>query len=81
MKIAKTAPSALNILWSEEFFVRRRTFEEVRAELERRGYHFTKPNLAMALGSAKFLTRLGKRGAYTYVQKHPYIEEEKNGRP
>ena len=81
MKTAKTAPDALAILWSEEIFGRRKTFEEVRGELERRGYHFTDQNLAMGLRSAKFLTRFGKRGAYTYVQKYPYVEEGKDGSP
>jgi hypothetical protein len=28
----------------------------------------------MALKRAKFLTRKGKRGEFTYVQRHPYIE-------
>ncbi len=79
MKVAKNAPGALRILWSEGIFLKGKKFEEVKAELEKRGYNFSDQNLAMALSSSKFLTRKGARGQFTYVQKHPYIPEEDNG--
>ncbi|MBU0478268.1 hypothetical protein KKC91_06845 [bacterium] len=78
MKIAKTAPGALKTLWKEKIFLKPKNFNDVKAELEKRGYNFTDYNLGMALKNAKFLTKKGKKGNYTYVQKHPYIEEEEN---
>lgn len=79
MKVAKKAPDALRILWSEQIFLKGKKLEEVKAELEKRGYNFSNQNLAMALSSSKFLTRKGDRGQYTYVQKHPYVPEDENG--
>ena len=80
MRIAKTAPDALKILWKEKIFLKLKNFNEVKAELEKRGYNFTDYNLGMALKNAKFLTRKGSKGDFTYVQRHPYIEEEENGK-
>jgi hypothetical protein len=34
----------------------------------------------MALKSAKFLTRKGQAGNYSYVQKHPFIGDDDNGK-
>ena len=81
MKIAKTAPEALRILWSGKIFLQKKSFNEVKKELEKRGYNFTDHNLGMALKNAKFLTKKGKRGEFTYIQKHPYVEETKNEKP
>lgn len=78
MKIAKTAPEALKILWSGKIFLKKKNFNEVKKELEKRGYNFTDHNLGMALNNVKFLTKKGKRREFTYVQKHPYVEESKN---
>ena len=81
MKIAKTAPEALELLWSRKTFLKKRNFNEIKTELEKLGYNFTDHNLGMALNNVKFLTKKGKRGEFTYIQKHPYIEEIKNERP
>ena len=78
MNIARTAPEALKILWSGKIFLKKKNFNEIKMELEKRGYNFTDYNLGMALKNVKFLTKKGNRGEFTYVQKHPYIEEEKN---
>ncbi len=74
--IARTAPDALAILWREKIFLKPKSVKDIEAELEKRGYNFNDKNLMMALKGAKFLTRKGKKGEFTYVQKHPYIEEE-----
>ena len=34
----------------------------------------------MALKRAKYLTRRGRKGSYEYIQKHPYLDEGKNGK-
>jgi hypothetical protein len=78
MKIAQTAPDALKILWREQVFFKYKKLNDIKATLEKRGYNFTDYNLSMALKNAKFLTRKGARGDYTYIQKHPFIEEHDN---
>ena len=78
MKIANTAPDALKILWVEKVFLKAKNFKEIKNQLEKRGYNFTDYNLCMALRNAKFLTRKGTKGNFTYVQKHPYVKEVKN---
>jgi len=75
-KIAKTAPDALKVLWREKILFKRKTFSEIKSELEKRGYNFTDHNLGMALKDAKFLTKHGKRGNFTYVQRHPFVERD-----
>lgn len=75
MKIATTAPEALRILWQEKAFTKPMDVRSIEAELAKRGYNFTDKNLMMALKDAKFLTRKGGKGNYSYVQKHPFIEE------
>ena len=79
MKIAKTAPDALKILWKEKVFFKPKDVKTIEAELEKRGYNFNDKNLMMALKSSKFLTRKGDKGNYLYVQKYPYIEDNENG--
>ena len=78
MKIAKTAPDALKILWKEKVFLKLKDVKTVEPELEKRGYNFSDKNLMMSLKSSKFLTRKGQSGNYSYVQKHPYIEDDTN---
>lgn len=78
MKIAKTAPDALKLLWRDKVFLKQKTVSEITSALEKRGYNFNDKNLMMSLKSAKFLTRKGKKGSYSYVQKHPYVKEDKD---
>ena len=80
MKIAMTAPAALRILWKEKVFFEAKSVNVIKRELEKHGYNFTDKNLMMALKNAKFLTRRGEKGDYSYVQKHPYVESEINVR-
>jgi len=74
MKIAKTAPDALKLLWKEKVFLKPKDIKTIEVELERQGYNFVDKNLMMAVRGARFLTRKGEKGKYLYVQKHPYIE-------
>jgi hypothetical protein len=75
MAIAKTAPDALKLLWKEKEFLKAKDVVAIKGALAKMGYNFTDKNLMMALKNTKFLTRKGTHGNYTYVQKHPYIEE------
>jgi len=76
MKVAKTAPDALKLLWKGKFFLKPKSAKEVAQELERLGYNFHEKTLMNSLRGANFLTRKGKEGSYTYVQKYPYTEED-----
>ncbi len=69
MKIASTAPGALQILWQESVFREAKELRTITAELSKRGYNFSETNLAKALARCKFLTRRGARGSFTYIQK------------
>jgi hypothetical protein len=73
--IARTATEALKILWKESFFRTWKRQAEIVDHLAKRDHHFSGPELGMALGRARHLTRRGKRGNYEYIQKHPYVEE------
>jgi hypothetical protein len=76
--IAKTATEGLKVLWSEKFFEKYRKVSDTVDIFSKRHHHFTDAELGMALNRAKYLTRRGKRGNYEYIQKHPFIEEEKD---
>lgn len=78
MQIAKTAPDALKILWKEKVLQKPKDVNAIEAELEKRGYNFTDKNLMMALKSAKFLTRKGQAGNFSYAQKYPFIQDDDN---
>jgi len=76
-RFAKTATEALKIFWEEGLF---RTWKKVGAieeSLGKRGNHFSDAELGMALKRAKHLTRRGKRRSYEYIQKYPFVAEEK----
>lgn len=80
MAVATTVPGALRILWKGGVFLTPKNVAAIQAELAKRGYNFGDKNLMMALRGAKFLTRKGQKGTYTYVQKHPYVEETPSAR-
>ena len=75
-RIAKSATEGLKILWEDNFFRAWRKADAIVAEFAKRDNHFSVPELGMALLRARHLTRKGKRGAYEYVQKHPYVHED-----
>jgi len=76
--IVKTASGALKLLWEAKFFFKPKTVGEIKIELESRGYNFTDANVGMNLKTSKFLTRKGSFGDYRYVQKHPFVEDDRN---
>ena len=70
-----SVPSATDILpelWEAGAFKAARTIAEIIEELATREYHFTEAAVGMALMRAKFLTRLGKKGEYRYIQIGPF---------
>jgi hypothetical protein len=75
-KVARGATEALKLLWGAGFLKQWRDYAAVVVQLDKNDYHFTTPELGMALKRARYLTRRGKRGAYEYIQKHPYVEED-----
>lgn len=78
MKIATNVIDALKILWNDKYFFQPKDVQAIVGELSKRGYNFADKNLMMALMRATFLTRKGQKGNYSYVQKHPFMEELKN---
>jgi len=76
-KIATTATESLKLLLEEKFFQTWRKSGAIEEYLGKKGYHFSFPELGMALKRAKHLTRKGKQGNYEYVQKHPFTNELK----
>ncbi|MGD0208076.1 MAG: hypothetical protein ABSC89_10760 [Verrucomicrobiota bacterium] len=75
--IAKSAPDSLKLLWSTGLFKSWKNQSQIVESLAGKGYNFSGPELGMALKRAKHLTRRGKRGSYEYIQKYPFIEDEK----
>lgn len=76
-KIAKTATEALKFLWEESLFRSWRKVGVIEESLGKRGNHFSDAELGMALKRAKHLTRRGKRRSYEYIQKYPFVAEDK----
>lgn len=75
MKVATTVPGALKLLWKSGFFRKPKTRPQIEVHLEEMGYNFAGNALSMALAAARFLTRRGPRGSYSFVQKHPFLED------
>lgn len=76
-KIAKTATEALKIFWEDGFFKTWKRAAAIEKDLGNRGNHFSDAELGMALKRAKHLTRRGKRDSYEYIQKYPFVADEK----
>lgn len=74
IKIAKTATESLKILWQEGFFKTRQKNQKIVDRLAKEGNYFSSAELGMALKRAKYLTCMGKRGNYEYIQKYPYVK-------
>lgn len=75
-KIVISATERLQHLWKSGLFKSAKKLSEIDATLAKQEYNFTTAELGMALKRAPYLTRKGKRGAYTYIQKGPYIKNE-----
>ena len=80
MRIAKNAPDAIRIIWSEGFFKTQQSQEAAQAELSIKGYNFPYDTLRMALARAKFLTKVDVKGSANYIQKYPFDEVDDHGR-
>lgn len=76
-RVAKTTTEALIILWEEGFFRGWEKIGSIEESLGKRGNHFSGSELGMAMKRAKHLTRRGKRHSYEYIQKYPFVAEEK----
>jgi len=76
-KIVTTAPAALKILWEEKVLKNWKKIPEIIKELSKREYNFPLKSVDMALRRATYLTHKGKRGGYEYIQKYPYVKDEK----
>lgn len=75
-KIAKSATESLRFLWEDNFFNNWRNYSQIADRQAQEDYHFSTPELGMALKRAKYLTRRGKRGNYEYIQKYPFIKSD-----
>jgi hypothetical protein len=75
-RVAKTATEALRALWESGFFKSWKKKSPIVESLGKRGNHFSDAELGMALLRAGHLTRRGKRGAYEYIQKYPFVASE-----
>jgi hypothetical protein len=58
-------------LYRKNFFKSHKTFPEVEKKLNEAGYNFKKGSILMALKGAKYLIKIGRKGSYKFVQKHP----------
>ncbi len=66
----RSVPALVEDLYQRSFFASEKKFEDVRHELGRLGNHPTDNALQKALSRAKFLTKRGSKGLYSYIQKH-----------
>jgi hypothetical protein len=68
----KKAPQALKHLWEKKFFDGKyRKFTAIKKEIGKLHCNPSDQTMQAALGAAKYLTRKGQRGNYSYIQKYP----------
>ena len=66
-----TAPQALKYIWEKKFFDKyQRKFQGIKDEISKIGCNPSDETLHMALKNAKFLTRKGTKGNFSYIQKY-----------
>ena len=65
-------PDAVRDLWQKGKFKLSSSFATIKDELSQSGFNFPDNTLMMALSSARYLTRRGSKGSYTWSQRHPY---------
>lgn len=75
-RTANSAPEALEMLWQEGIFKTWYKLNQICQILGERGNNFSKPELALALRRASFLTRRGPRGSFEYIQRVPAVNKE-----
>jgi hypothetical protein len=76
VKIIISATQQVQNLWEKVYFKTAQSLSAVDEHLGKSDYHFTPSELAMALTRASFLTRKGRRGTYTYIQKGPFVKQD-----
>lgn len=70
--VGKLTPKlVIQSLWTKNFFRDGKTLKDVRDKLDESSIHFSDSAILMALRSASFLTRTGKKGSYNFAQKFP----------
>jgi hypothetical protein len=67
----RTPTEGLRRLHQRGVFKTKREIKAVEEELAKSDCNFQKASLAKALERAGFLTRLGKRGSFCWIQKYP----------
>lgn len=75
LKMTILATDVLRTLWQDGFFRSWRKSGTILEHLSKKGYNFPPPTVRMALKDADYLTRRGKRGAYEYIQKYPFVTQ------
>lgn len=75
-RAANSAPEALEMLWQEGVFRTWHNFGQILTILSKRENNFSKPELALALRRASFLTRRGSRGSFEYIQRIPAVSKK-----
>jgi len=66
------ASEAVNSLWVEGYFSEKRSFSEIKVQVEILGCHPTASSLHKLLNRVDFLRRHGPKGNYRFAQTHPY---------
>lgn len=67
----QSCPAALKFMWQASEFSSPLGRQVVEEKLAKRGFHFDSSTVHIALDKSTFLTRLGKKGNFTWVQKYP----------
>ncbi len=71
-KTAVKGPAgAIKKLYNEHFFNTGKSLAEIMKRLSDNGINFSVQLISMALFRAKYLTKIGSRGSYKFVQKRP----------
>lgn len=74
VKKGKIKPSKVieeELYRKEKYFQNHKCLLDVEKELNKKGYHFKKGSILMALKGAKYLLKTGGKGSYKFVQKYP----------
>jgi hypothetical protein len=68
----RKCPAVIARLWQHGDFKRALSVAEVKKALDAAEYSFPDSTILMALSRAKFLTRHGSKGAFSWKQKYPF---------
>lgn len=70
--VSHKCPDILALLWRNGSFKKALALPEIKEALAGTGHSFTTANILMGLSRVKFLTRHGRRGAFSWQQKYPH---------